>query len=193
MSVERAFDALAHLERQALADQVTVKVKGIFRPKIVLEASDGDVLGEIRSGPVFNFLPHRANCRLGETDVSLDVSGFAERSLRLGVNGCPLLSVSKRMFSFYYLARDGEGNEYKLRQRGRPWDRRFELVAAAGGGDLLRFHSAPLRWESSLSIYPQDGLRPGLVGGLALLLYYHGYLSLRSLLLSGGAAGGGGR
>lgn len=190
MSVEEALDALARLEQRVLADQVKVKVKGVFRPRVVLQASDGDVLCEIRSGLVFFGFPHQARCRVLETNISIWVTGFFEGSFSLLANGSSLLGVDHRPFSSRYLARDWEGVLYQLHRRGRPWDRQFELAEAVPGESLVRLGFAPLRCESSLSISPQTKMKPGVTVGVALLLYYNWYLSLRLATLSTGGAGG---
>lgn len=190
MSIETGSQALSQFERRLLAGNAKARIKGLFRPHIVIHDAASEVLGEIRAGLVFDRFPHHARCTALEVEMSLAVAGFLNQSSHLLVNGDPMLRVSHPALSRRYVAEDWQGDTYQLHRRGRPWHRRFNLMRSAGEEELICFECASLCRETVLSIVAQPELKPGVIAGLALLLYYNWYLSLRTAFISAGGAGG---
>lgn len=182
--------ALSQFEQRLLAGNVKASMKGLFRPYIIIHDATSEVHAEIRAGLVFARFPHRARCTVLGVEVALEVAGFLNQSSHLLVNGDSVLQVSHLAFSRRYVAQDWHADTYQLHHRGRPWARRFNLVRSAGEEELIRLECASLCRETILSIVARPELRPGVTAGLALLLYYNWYLSLRAAFLSAGGAGG---
>lgn len=190
MSLEDALNVLVQLEQRVRANQARFKIRGIFRPRIVLEVPDGEIVGEIRAGAVCQGFSHKADCRVLETDMSIHTVGFFKRSYSLQSNGSSLLSVDTKLCSGRYFGRDWQETAYQLCQRGCPWSQRFELVNNGPEKNVIQFRFSPLHAESSLFVSLPGEIKPGLTVGLAILLYYNWYLSLRTGFLSMGGAGG---